>query len=328
MRESPPAKGRPSSVFAVALLIGWIVLGAAGVGYARFKGIPNWAALPLLAAFLAEYPFYLVLAFPTLRERFAGVNLPASLVGLSVLPYLLCCMGASQFHWMGLLRVAALALTMGLWYRVLPKHAIVDVAFLALYPAVLLGGYFDAIYIPLFSGLRHEVIFLGHFTLIVMTILTLMIGRRVPETGFGFFPTKREWGIGAAHYLYFVVAGLPLALALHALQWKRPAPVWSIAATFVGFLWVASLSEEFLVRGVLQQWMEKWMSSRAAALILTSIVFGLLHLGYGHYPNWRWVAVATVLGLCCGHARNQAGGIRAGVVTHALAVATWRAFLT
>jgi hypothetical protein len=28
----------------------------------------------------------------------------------------------------------------------------------------------------------------------------------------------------------------------------------------------------------------------------------------------------------CGRARNQAGSIRASVVTHALVVATWRAF--
>ena len=64
-----------------------------------------------------------------------------------------------------------------------------------------------------------------------------------------------------------------------------------------------------------------------ATTMITSAVFGLVHLGFGgQFPNWRWVAVATVLGWCCGHARNQAGGIRAGVVTHALAVATWRGF--
>src|SRR5438309_1270608 len=90
MRESPPAKGRPSSGFLPALLIGWIVLAAAGVLYGRLKGIPDWAAVPLLAAFLVEYPFYLVLAFPALRERFGGPNLAWSLTSLAVLPYLIC----------------------------------------------------------------------------------------------------------------------------------------------------------------------------------------------------------------------------------------------
>jgi hypothetical protein len=36
--------------------------------------------------------------------------------------------------------------------------------------------------------------------------------------------------------------------------------------------------------------------------------------------------VAGTLGWFCGHARNQAGGIRAAVVVHALTVTAWRAF--
>src|SRR5690242_5829073 len=77
MLESPPETSRRGGSFAAAVLIGWAVLGAAGFWYARFKAIPNWATLPLLAAFLAEYPFYLALAFPAVRERFAGPHLPA-----------------------------------------------------------------------------------------------------------------------------------------------------------------------------------------------------------------------------------------------------------
>ena len=326
MPQLPREKGRPSGGFLAALLIGWIVLGAAGVVYARLKGIPNWAAFPLLAAFLAEYPFYLVLGFPALRERLAGRRLPYVCLFVALIPYLVSCLGATHFEWGALLRLAALALTIGLWYRILPGNAFTDIVFLALYPLVLLGGYFTGIYIPQFPKLRNELIFLGHFTQIILTILTLMIGRRVPETGFGFVPTRREWRIGAAHYLIFVTVGLPLGLVLQAVRWKAPAPAWSVVATFIGFLWVASLAEEFLVRGVLQTWIEKWTRSAAVALYITSAIFGLLHLGFGgKFPNWRWVLVAAVLGWCCGHARNQAGGIRAGVVTHALAVATWRA---
>jgi len=325
MAKSPG--NTPLRGFLAALLIGWVVLAAAGLVYARFKAIPGWAALPLLAALLAEYPFYLVPAFPRVRERFAGSNLPAYLVVSAVLPYLVCCMGASRFEWVGLLRIAALALAMGLWYLVLPAVAALDLVFLALIPAVLLGRYFETIYLPLYPGIKGELAFLGHFTLIQMAIIVLMLGRRVHESGYGFVPTWREWRIGALHYLYFVALGLPLALALNAVRWKAPAPLWSIAGTFLGFLWVIALSEEFFFRGVLQQWIENWTWSRTVALVITSIAFGMIHLGFGgQFPNWRWVAVATILGGCCGHARNQAGGIRAGVVTHALAVATWRGF--
>src|ERR1035441_6044014 len=72
-RMRPMARSLAS--FRAALLIGWGVLGLAGILYARAKGIPGWIALPVIAAFCIEYPFYLVPAFPTLRERFAGTRL-------------------------------------------------------------------------------------------------------------------------------------------------------------------------------------------------------------------------------------------------------------
>src|ERR1035438_8013523 len=73
--------------FRATLAIGWMALGAAGALYARTRGVPIWAAAPALAAFLVEYAFYLVPAFPTVRERLAGWRLPPFLVAGAVLPY-------------------------------------------------------------------------------------------------------------------------------------------------------------------------------------------------------------------------------------------------
>jgi hypothetical protein len=318
---SPPEKSR----FLAAVGIGWVVLAAAGVLYARSKNIPAWAAFPLIAALLAEYPLYLVLAFPTLRERFAGGRrLPAFVVATAVVPYLISCFGPTDFQWLGLGRLLALALVLGLWYVVFPPVALADLAFMALFPAVLLGGYLQTIYIPRYP--LKELIFLGHFTLIEITLVVLMVGRRERETGFGFFPTWREWRIGAIHYVYFLAIGLPIAFALSAIRVKTPAPVWSIAGNLLGFLWVIALYEQFLVYGVLQKWIEGWNRSRTVAVVLSSVIFGVVHLPFRGFPNWKWAFLATILGLCCGRARNQAGGIRAGVVTHSLVVATLRGF--
>src|ERR1035438_3452699 len=70
--------------FRATLAIGWMALGAAGALYARTRGVPIWAAAPALAAFLVEYAFYLVPAFPTVRERLAGWRLPPFLVAGAV----------------------------------------------------------------------------------------------------------------------------------------------------------------------------------------------------------------------------------------------------
>ena len=116
MRPMAQARGG----FQAALLIGWVALGAVGMWFARLKEIPGWAAVPALAAILVEYPFYLVPAFPHLRERLAGASLPGFLTASAVLPYLACCCGAIQFQWIGMVKLIALALALSLWYVVLP----------------------------------------------------------------------------------------------------------------------------------------------------------------------------------------------------------------
>ena len=312
------------NAFRATLLIGWMALCVAGVLYARLRGVPAWIAAPALAAFLVEYAFYLVPAFPTVRERVAGWRLPAFLVASAVLPYLACCCGAVPFHWIALTRLIALALVLGLWYFVLPPSAPSDIGFGALIAWVLLGKYFAGIYPTPYPHV--EVATLGKVAVFQSAVLVLMLKRRVPETGYGFLPTLREWRIGALHFLYFIPVGLPLALAIGAVRWAPPKPLWVVAGTFLAMLWVVVLFEEFLFRGVLQQWIEEWTWSRPAALFMTSLLFGAVHLWFRSFPNWRWMAVATVLGWFCGRARNQAGNIRAGMVTHVLVVTTWRAF--
>ena len=320
--------------FRAALLAGWVVLSVAGIVVARSKGIPLAAALPVVAAFLAEYPFYLVAAFPAERQRLANIfvehrawlspALPAILTGSLILPYLLCTLGGIDFEWLALVRLASLGLAISLWYAILSAAPALDAAFLALVGWVTLGHYFDAVY-PRFYGQHLEV--LGALGLLHVMALSLMLQRPIVETGWGFWPNRREWAIGARHYVFFLLLGGPLAMALgaahlagHAANW------WIVIGIFFGALWVSSLAEEFLFRGVLQQWIEDWTGSARAALLLTSLVFGLAHLWFRGFPNWRWVPVAAVLGWLCGRARNQAGSIRASVVTHALVVATWRAF--
>jgi membrane protease YdiL (CAAX protease family) len=278
------------------------------------------------AAFLVEYPFYLVPGFPEIRERLRGAAMPVVLVISVVLPYLTVYLATGQVAWGGVVRLAALALAVGLWYLVLPVTILTDLAFLVLIGAVLIGKYFDAIYPDPYPKLK--IVYLGHIALIHMSVLALVVQRRIHETGFGFVPNGREWRIGALHYLGYLPVAAALAFPLRAVHLaSQVAPLWKVGGTLLAFLLVGSLFEEFLFRGVLQQWLEEWNGSRTAALLATSALFGLAHLWFANaFPNWRWALLAGVLGWFCGHARNQAGSIRAGVVTHALVVTTWRAF--
>jgi CAAX protease family protein len=318
------AMARTSGGFRAALVVGWTALCVVGIVYARSKDIPSWAAAPALAAFLVEYPFYLVPAFPGVREKFAGAPLPFWLVASAVLPYFACCTGAVPFQFLSLVKLAAMALLLGLWYRVLPTCAPVDVVFLAMVVAIKVGRYAAPIYPAPFRGV--EIGVLGDLALFQIAAMVLMLERRVPETGYGFWPTARDWRIGALHFLYFAPVGLPLALAIKAVHFARPADPLRPLLYFFGWLLVLALAEEFFFRGVLQPWMEAWLRSPQAALLVTAAIFGGVHLWFRQFPNWRWVLIAGTMGWFCGRARNQAGSIRAAMVTHALVITAWRTF--
>ena len=315
---------RTSGGFRAGLLIGWTLLCGIGIFYARWKGIPSWAALPVLAALLLAYLFYLVPAFPKVRESVAGPRLPLYLIASAVLPYLACSMGAVRFELLSLIKLIALALGLGLWYRVLKPHPASDLAFLALVALIKIGKYATAIYPAPVRGL--ELGFLGDLALFQITVMVLMLERRVPETGYGFWPEAKDWKIGALHFLYFAPLGVALALGLKAVHFAKPTEPLKLAAYFFGWLMVLALAEEFFFRGVLQTWLEQWLNSRTAGLIAASLLFGAVHLWFRQFPNWKWVAIASVLGWFCGRARNQAGSIRAGMVTHTLVITAWRAF--
>jgi uncharacterized protein len=329
--RKPLGGGVPPAGFLAALLPGWLVLTVAGLLYARLRTIPHWAAIPVLAAFLIEYPFYLLPAFPEFSKRLAGVVLPPFLALSILLPYTACYTLGGHLQLKSLIELAAVGLAVGLWYLVFPRHVAADLAFLGMLGVFLLSRFFESVYPPLYPGLA--VAILGRLALFRSAALVLIIQRHIRETGYGFIPNRREWRIGALHYLGFLPAAACLALPLKLVRVGAPAPLWKTIGIFLAFFWVVALFEEFIFRGVLQQWLEEWTRRiqprwrpRTVALVLTSIIFGAAHLWFRGFPNWRWALLAGILGWFCGHARNQAGTIRAGIVTHALVVATWRGF--
>jgi len=276
----------------------------------------------VVAAFLIEYPFYLVPGFAAIRERFAH-TLPFFLVLSFVAPYVVYASNTGQFRWLALIQLAALATALSLWYRILPSSPWTDFAFLLLVAAVILRKYLDPIYRSPIRGLHLEI--LGHVALTRVCAMIMLVERRVPGIGYGFIPTLAEWKIGLRHFIYFLIVGVPLVWILHIARLGPPAPAWKTTATFLGILWVVALGEEFFFRGLLQNWMTDWTGNPAFALIAASILFGAVHLGFRGFPNWRFALTAALAGWFYGRAYRQAGSIRASMVTHALVVTTWRA---
>ena len=226
--------------------------------------------------------------------------------------------------------MVALAALCTLWYVVLPHKPIVDFLFLVMLATVVLTGVLKSQYPVVHPKLRLDV--LGQLMWIRTAAFVLLVIRRVDGIGFGFWPSRQDWITGAKYFgLLIPVAGL----AAWAIRFTRPhfpiGPWYQILAiavgTFFGILWVVALGEEFLFRGLLLQWSSQWLGGDVRGLALTSALFGVVHLWFRPFPNWRFAVVAAIAGVFYGLAFRRARSIQASMVTHALTVTAWTLFL-
>jgi membrane protease YdiL (CAAX protease family) len=294
--------------------------------YARQKNIPAWTAVPLIAAFLLEYLFYLVPGFESLhqnlRARLGNWQFALAITVSAVVPYLVYSLPTGQFRLAACAALIAIMAIVSFWYVLLPRSPVSDILFLALLAAIVLSRSFIQIY-P--SPVHVRVAILGHLALIHAGAMAALGIRRAGGIGFGFIPRQKEGIAGVRYFFYFLPIGFPLALWLGAMQLNfTPFLFGKALATFFGALWVTALSEEFVFRGLLQQWLEQWTGKPYLALAAASLTYGAAHLPFRAFPNWRMAAVTAALGWFCGMAYQKAGSIRASMVTHALVVTLWR----
>lgn len=317
--------------FWVTLAVVWAAAAAGGVVYGRLLGLPGPILAPVLAACLLEISLYVLPGFDSasnaVRARWSERGLALGIAASAAAPYCLYTIPTGTFHGTHLGLLLSLAAAAAFCYVWLPKNGYTDALFLAFMAAVVLSGCFKAIYPMPAPRLRLEI--LGQMMWTRTGVCAMLWFRRAEGIGFGFLPARRDWSIGLRNYLYFVPVGLPLGLAIGFVRFRPPAlPWWQMAGvalgTFLGMLWVVALAEEFFFRGVMQQGLARRLGSRPAAIIVTSIGFGLVHLPFRAFPNWKFALVAAVAGAFYGRAYAQAGSIRAAMIVHALVNTTTR----
>lgn len=308
--------------YLISLSLLWAVGIIGAAVYTHQQGIPvrlaAWAALALLL----ELSWYLTLAFEEMRAKW-GVG---ALIALAPAPYLIYSAPAGVFSvgsmtaiWLGAAVVCG-------WFRWFGRRQVTDLLFLLVMAAPLVFKGFALVYDRPLPGLRLEL--LGQLLWIRLGVLAILQQR--PERGihFGFWPNPGEWRTGMLYGAAGAAAALPAAWAIGLLriaEWRGAGMTAALAAgTFLGILWVVALSEEFFFRGLLQQWLEQMTGRAAFALILTSVFFGMAHLGFREFPNWRFAMLAAGMGVVYGLAFRAGGGIRAAMVSHALVVTVWR----
>ncbi|MGH9593040.1 MAG: hypothetical protein ACRD5L_08105, partial [Bryobacteraceae bacterium] len=244
----------------LALPLFWLILAAAGYLYSQQHGIPWRIALAALPAFLLEATFFLALGVERWRKRLeklppAGVA--ALLTAAAVTPYCAASLALGSFEWRSLAGIALLAAVVSFWYVLLPHQPAVDLLLLVLMAAVVLTKAFAGLYVRPDPKLQLEA--LGQAMWIRTGAFALLSVRRVQGVGFGFWPSVREWIIGASYFALLLPVAGALAWWIGLANPHAPPAAWKtlslIVLTFFGTLWVLALGEEFFFRGLLQQWM-------------------------------------------------------------------------
>lgn len=296
--------------------------------------IPFEVRIPFLLAACLELFFFVPLGWKSLRqqltERYSVRQLATAMAVSGMLPFLVYALGTGTVSLGATAGIAACALAVSFWYAVLPTGKLRDAGFLVLVAVAMLAGVFRDLIPDAAPKLQAE--FLGRVMWIRLGIMAALLIRRMPGTGFGWWPTAREWKLGIAGFvaLFPVLFAMGWALTFFGLrEIHRPWPqVAGIAlGTFFGIFWVVALSEEFFLRGLLQQWLGTWMRSMGKGLLVTSLISGALHLPFRDFPNWKFALLATVAHAGYGWIFLRGGGIRAAMVTHALVVTVWRVWL-
>ena len=289
----------------------------------------------MVPAFLVELGFYLAPGFPAVRKMFDGLGsktLRAALLSASaIVPYLLEASRTGAFHWSRFVELLGLILVAAFWYAWAPRGIFSDLLFLGFMAAVYLSRPFDSIY---GHPAPHAALgILGQLMWIRLGLMAVLSLRGLDDARFGFVPSPDEWRVGLQHYLYFLPVGAALGywegvarFHVQQLDWWKFAAL--LVGTFAGILWVVALAEEFFFRAFLQQVLSRRLHSETVGLLAASTLFGLAHLPFRKFPNWRVAIIGGVLGLFCGLALIKARSVKASMVTHALVVTTWRMFFS
>jgi membrane protease YdiL (CAAX protease family) len=156
-------------------------------------------------------------------------------------------------------------------------------------------------------------------------LATFLFIRRMDGAGYS-IGWSGDWAATVSIAFAILAAiDIPLALKIHFVRFDPHAANWrGFPLSFLEILIFTAWPEEFLFRGLLQNSLGKTLRNEYAGWIAASVIFGLSHIHNGHFPNWRYVALATIAGVFYGYAWRRTASIFPSAIVHTLVDATWR----
>ncbi len=313
---------------ALALFFGWYA-----TVQIRRHPVGAQSAASIYLCFLLLTALYLAPGFAASRSylarRFRGIRGAAVSVVLFLLPYLIYCAGTADFRLKAFVKLAALAaLPLGLFAAI----PVARPQRLNWQDALVLAWLFLPVLFHLISGIWNVPVnldFMARLFLVGVGAWSFLIQRGVENAGYSFAISPAIIRDALVSFAGFTVIALPLGFAVHFLAWNPQYRGWGdLLSNYLTLFLFVAIAEELFFRGLLQNLLEGSLGSGNAAQAIASVLFGLSHIQHAPFPNWRYVALATVAGWFYGLAYRKHRSLMASAGAHAMVDTLWRTWFT
>jgi membrane protease YdiL (CAAX protease family) len=319
------------SFLAVTISLAAIFAAVGGV-YLRRYAVPASAAIGIYLAFTLLLILSLI---PAWQNNLHAARSLAQYQPLLVLlplwcsPYFLYAAGTGDFRWTSLIKLLLIAAAPVAIYSRFPPRKTNAFSWQDAGVAVVLVGFVLSGQLKGIWNVPTNLDFLSRLFLVTVASWCWTFVRVVPELGYSFRLSGEVVKQAAINFALFAVIAIPSSLAIHFTRWN---PRWPGIVPFLVnyleiFLFIALL-EELFFRGFLQSLLSKTLPSWVAAQALVSVLFGLFHILHAPFPNWRYVALASVAGWFYGSAFRISGSLMASSLLHAAVDTVWRTWLS
>jgi uncharacterized protein len=322
---------KPSRSFVAGTALLLFVFAAVAVVYARRYSVALYAAIGIYGAFALLLVLSILPASQSTRATRATMPRTATLALVFVwcLPYFIYAAGTGDFRWTALLKLLLLAVVpLGIYSALPPRHA-PAFSWQDLCVAVVLVGSVLSRQLRGIWTVPVNLDFMTRLFLITVASWCWTFVRPVPQLRYSFHISKNVLKQAAINFLLFAVIAIPWSLAIGFTRWN---PRWpGTVQFFLDFLQILlfiAVLEELFFRGFLQSLLSTTLRSWVAAQLIVSALFGLFHILHAPFPNWPYVALASVAGWFYGSAFRVSGSLMASALVHAAVDTVWRTWFS
>src|SRR5271157_4524681 len=310
-----------------------VIFAVAARAYLRRYPLPPPAVVGIYLCFLLSLALALAPGLrgsrAALQRWFASRRHAALLPLIWIAPYLTYAAGTGDFRWIALGTLVAIGIGLVAIYAFWPVRDTAaltwqDALVAALLIAVVLSQGLKGIW-----NVPQNLDFVGRLYLIAVAGWCWTLLRVVPGLGYDLTLSLKTLKAAGVNFLWFALLAAPAGLALHFIAWNPHWRGWpQFGLDFLQIFLFIALLEELFFRGFLQRLLTKTLRSEYGSQALVAVLFGLFHILHAPFPNWRYVALATVAGWFYGMAYRNHRSLLASSAVHALVDTLWRTWLT